>query len=214
MVDLILLLFISISLPLALMLFVVRGRMRSVFIFLLCGLIACLAAAYINTAVLNLLGVTKFYMTVNVTPIFEELLKLLPILVCLVVAKPKQNDLIESGIACGIGFAILENAVIIARAADTVSLVTAVIRGVGAGMMHTLCVCISAYGISLFRKRKKWFLPVTAALVICAMTYHSLYNILVQSTYYFLGVAVNAVIYAVLFISVRLKTELHRNNAK
>lgn len=185
------------------MLFVVHGRMRLVFIFILCGLCACLAAAYINTAALNLLGVTKFYMTVNVTPMFEEFLKLLPILVYLFAAKPERSDLIESGIACGIGFSVLENAVIIARAADTVSLVTAVIRGVGAGMMHALCVCISAYGISLFGKRKRWFLPVTAALVICAMTYHSLYNILAQSPYYFLGVAVNAVIYAVLFFSVR-----------
>ncbi len=205
MVDLILLLFISISLPLAMMLLAVRGRTRMVFVFILCGLCACLVSANLNTVMLNWLGVTKFYMTVNITPIVEELSKLLPILVYAFAFKPERNDLLEGGIACGIGFSVLENAVILARAANTVTVLTALVRGIGAGMMHALCVCISAYGISLFRKRKKWFLPGTVALVICAMTFHSLYNILVQSTYYFLGVAVNVVIYAAVLVALRSK---------
>ena len=205
MVELIVLLFVAIALPLALMLFAVRGRTRTIFAFMLCGLCACLAAAFINTAFLRFLSVSKFYMTVNVTPIIEEILKLLPLIVYTMAFKPERRDLLDAGIACGIGFAMLENALIIARAASSVSLFTAVVRGIGAGMMHALCVCIVAFGISLMQKRRKWFLPGTAALVICAMTVHSLYNILIQSRFYLLGLLFNVVLYAVLLVTVRIR---------
>lgn len=200
MVDLSVLLFICIALPIAMMLFVFRGQARILMGFLLFGLTACLLSAYLNTAAWHLLDSTKFYITVNVSPIIEELAKMLPILIFAFCFHPNRKNLIEAAVCCGLGFAILENALIVAQNAASVSLLTALLRGIGAGMMHSLCTGAVACGLSLMAEKRKWFLTGTVALSVTAMTYHSLYNILVQSEFPFLGVVLTVGTFAVVLL--------------
>ena len=71
---------------------------------------------------------------------------------------------------------------------QTVSIVWAVIRGFASGLMHGICTSFVGYGISFIKSRRKLFVCGTFALLTLSITYHSLFNTLVQSeTYKYLG---------------------------
>ena len=59
----------------------------------------------------------------------------------------------------------------------------ALIRSFGSGMVHALCTVMVGYGISYIRKRRKLFWCGTFALLSAAITYHAVYNVLVQSSF-------------------------------
>mgnify|MGYP003292331167 CR=1 FL=1 len=187
MVDLSLLLFICLVLPMLMMLAVFKDESRTLMLYMVLGIFACLVAGSVNGLILSESNFDYYYMTINITPIVEEILKALPILYLAFVFKPKRQHLLECAIAVGIGFAMLENAYIFAENSSSITLIWAIIRGLGAGMMHSICTLAVGYGISLFGIRKKWFASGTVALLATAMIYHAFYNLLIQSQNMYLG---------------------------
>jgi RsiW-degrading membrane proteinase PrsW (M82 family) len=88
--------------------------------------------------------------------------------------------------AVGIGFAVLENAFHLLNYPNF-SIVSAVIRAFGAGLMHGMCTLLVGVGISFVKKKRKLFAVGTFGLLSTAIVYHGIYNILIQSKFSVIG---------------------------
>ena len=71
----------------------------------------------------------------------------------------------------------------------------AIIRGLSTALMHAVCTAAVGLGISSVRKRKEFFFGGTFALLMLAILYHGIFNILVQSRFPFIGYAIPLVTY-------------------
>ena len=67
------------------------------------------------------------------------------------------------------------------------NMLDAIIRAFGAGLMHGMCTLLVGVGISFVKKKNKIFVVGTFALLSTAITYHGIYNMLVQSEYLVIG---------------------------
>lgn len=193
-------LFISIFIPILLMTILVEKRARLPIIFVLVGIFISVFAAEINGFVCSLFDLTVYEITVYMAPITEELLKAAPILYYAIVISKEPERLFTAAMATGIGFAILENAYYLLENAGSFNMFDAIIRAFGAGLMHGMCTLLVGVGIAVTQKRKKVFFVMTFALLSAAITYHSLYNMLVQSKYMFVGFILPILTYIPFFV--------------
>lgn len=196
-----LILFISFAAPLIMTLLICEGKTRTLLGFLFFGMLVCLFCGEFSGLILKLLPYNIKYYTSNFTPLFEEFFKSLPILVYAFMFNPKKKILLECSMLVGVGFAVLENAYILSVAGSSVSIVTALIRGFGSGMMHGLCTLFVGYGMTFVHTKRKLFYTGTTALLTFATTYHGMYNTLVQSQHQLTGFILPAVTFIpVLFL--------------
>ena len=72
--------FLCLAIPMILSLFFIRGRSRSYTLFVTIGMGICLLSAYVNSFFMWLYGVDGTVAAIEITPVCEELLKLLPLL--------------------------------------------------------------------------------------------------------------------------------------
>lgn len=182
-----LILFISFAAPLLMTFFVCKGKARTLLIFLFLGMVVCLFCGEFNTVIMKMIPFDMRYYTSNLTPLFEEIFKAVPILVYTFLYKPKKRTLLECSILVGVGFAVLENAFILGGNAGSVSVTNALIRGFSAGMMHGICTLAVGYGMTFVHTKRKLFYTGTTALLSVAIIFHSVYNTLVQSEHQIVG---------------------------
>ena len=183
---LIYILFVSVFVPILLMTCLIEKKARQPIIFVLIGIFVSVFAAEVNGLLQMLLPMSTFEVTIIVTPITEEILKAVPILVFAIVLDAKKEALFTSAMAVGIGFAVLENAYYLLNDASF-NMIDAIIRAFGAGLMHGMCTLLIGVGISFVKKKSKIFVVGTFALLSTAITYHGIYNMLVQSDYRAVG---------------------------
>lgn len=198
--SLIYILFISIFFPLMLMMLLVERKARLPIVFVVIGIFISVFASEVNGIVLKTLQLSKYDATITLAPVTEELLKALPVLFFAVAVSDKKEKLFTAAMATGIGFAILENAYYLIINYQTFSFMSALIRGFGTGLMHGMCTLLVGFGISFFRKRRKLFAVGTFALLTTAITYHSIFNMLVQSQYSLVGAILPMVTYLPFFV--------------
>lgn len=184
--NIIYVLFISIFVPILLMAIIVEKKARLPIIFVLLGMFVSVFASEVNGALAGVLDMSLYSITTVVTPVTEEILKALPVLYYAVVISDKRETLFTASMATGIGFAILENAFYLLNYPNF-SLISAVIRAFGAGLMHGMCTLLVGVGISFVKKKSKLFAVGTFALLSTAIVYHGIYNILIQSAYSMVG---------------------------
>lgn len=183
---LIYILFVAIFIPILLMACLVEKKARQPMIFFLIGIFLSVFASEINAYLRSLLSMSTFEITIIVTPISEEILKALPILFFATVLAPKKEALFTASMAVGVGFAVLENAFYLLNS-DSFNMIDAVVRAFGAGLMHGMCTLLVGVGISFVKKKQKLFVVGTFALLSTAITYHGIYNMLVQSDFEVIG---------------------------
>jgi RsiW-degrading membrane proteinase PrsW (M82 family) len=164
----------------------VEKKARLPVAFMLIGIFVSVFAAEIDGWLLRVLPMDKHSMTVIVNPVTEELLKALPILYYALVISDNREKLFTASMATGIGFAILENAFYLLNSPDF-SMLHAMIRAFGAGLMHGMCTLLVGVGISFVKKKSKLFAVGTFGLLSTAIVYHGIYNILIQSEYSIVG---------------------------
>ncbi len=203
-----LILCISIVTPLAMMLCVYKGRSRTSLLFLLIGVLVCLFCGELNGLLAEHANCTMLWFKCNVTPLTEEFCKAIPILVYAFLFRPKKQVLLESSIAVGVGFAVLENAFILAGSVDMVSIPLALVRGFGAGMMHGICTLAVGYGMTFIHSKRKLFYTGTTALLAVAAVYHSIYNTLVQSDLQWIGFCLPLATFVPLIVVLKKKQTL------
>ena len=184
--HLIYILFVSVFVPILLMACLIEKKARQPIIFVLIGIFVSVFAAEVNGLLRTLLPLSTYEITIIVTPITEEILKAIPILVFATVLLAKREAVFTASMAVGIGFAVLENAYYLLNDASF-NMIDAVIRAFGAGLMHGMCTLLVGVGISFVKKRSKLFLVGTFALLSTAITYHGIYNMLVQSDLQVIG---------------------------
>lgn len=184
--NLIYILFVAIFVPILLMTCLVEKKARHPLIFVLIGIFVSVFASEINGVMVDLLPLSTFEVTIIVTPISEEILKAIPILFFASILSPKKEAVFTAAMAIGIGFAVLENAFYMLN--DTsFNMIDAIVRAFGAGLMHGMCTLLVGVGILFVKKKRKLFVVGTFAMLSTAITYHGIYNMLVQSDYQIIG---------------------------
>ena len=184
--NLIYILFVAIFVPILLMTCLVEKKARHPLIFVLIGIFVSVFAAEVNGVMVDLLPLSTFEVTIIVTPISEEILKALPILFFATLLSPKKEAVFTAAMAIGIGFAVLENAFYMLN--DTsFNMIDAIVRAFGTGLMHGMCTLLVGVGILFVKKKRKLFVVGTFAMLSTAITYHGIYNMLVQSDYQIIG---------------------------
>ena len=177
-------LYVCFLIPMLLSLLILESRARLVVGSILVGSTLCLIASFINTPLFRATGQNMRYYATTISPVIEEILKALPILLYALFVSNDRRKLVQLSFAVGLGFAIMENMTMIAQSASGMTFLWALMRGFGAGLMHSICTVMVGMGISLVGKIRKLFYCGTVALLMLAITYHSLYNTLVLSSAY------------------------------
>ena len=210
--NIIYILFVSIFIPIMLMAMLVEKKARLPILFMLVGIFVSVFASEVNGVLSQVLAMDMYSITTIVTPVSEEILKALPILYYAVVVSDKKETLFTASMATGIGFAILENAFYLLNYPNF-SMLSAIIRAFGAGLMHGMCTLLVGVGISFVKKQKKLFAVGTFGLLSTAIVYHGIYNILIQSEYSMVGGFLPIATYIPFFIW-RLSVKQKKTSAK
>lgn len=174
-------LFICIAVPVAMMLVPIEKKSRKVVVALLMGMFCCLFVSEVNGLLLRLTRSTTLYFTTNVTPLTEELVKVLPVIYYASVFSNDRKSVTTVAFATGVGFAMLENIIILTDHIATVNLIFAVIRGFSTGLMHSISTMLIANYIPYIRKKRKLYLCGTLCTFNLAVVFHSVFNLLVEA---------------------------------
>lgn len=203
--NIIYILFVSVTIPILLMTFIVEKRSRLSILFMVIGIFISVLASELNGLFKNSTDMDIYKLIVVVTPIVEEILKALPILYYAIVVSDKRETLFTASMALGVGFAVLENAYYLLNIPGF-SMLNAIIRAFGSGLMHGMCTLLVGLGISFVKKKRKLFFVGTFGLLSAAIVYHGIYNILIQSEYGIVGALLPIATY-IPFLVWRLKSK-------
>ncbi len=170
---------ICMVLPILVMLPFVHVRARRLFIALILGMTMSLCGAYLNSFFGNYYGMDMTEVAKYIAPIVEELMKMLPIMVYMLLLLPKDGDLLGFAVAVGTGFATFENCCYITQnGAELMRFV--LIRGLAVGVMHVECGLILGNSAVLIKRYQTRMIPGMIGAFAFAMTTHALYNLLVS----------------------------------
>lgn len=212
--NVIYIIFVSVFVPLILMMVLTERRARLPILFFMIGIFASVFISELNGVLYSLFALPINEFVVKVSPISEEIIKALPILFFASMVSDKRETLLTVAMATGIGFAVLENAYILVENQDSFSMLSAVIRGFGTGLMHGMCTFFVGYGISFVKKKKKLFVVGVFALLSLAITYHSIFNMLIQSDLIVVGALFPIATYMPFFIKFNFLRKKRRRDQK
>ena len=201
MVNLTYIVFICVAIPFLLSIPLMTREMRPIMIYILIGMFACLFVSEVNGIIRNLLDADMYYITTNITPVTEELVKAVPVFIYAFFVTRDKHKLIPVAFACGVGFSLLENTAILVDTvfeSGEISILWALIRTFGAGLLHGMCTAIVAIGLTFMKTARKFAIPGTIALMEFAILYHSIFNSLIQSDYRYLGASIPMITYLIM----------------
>ncbi|MBQ3903951.1 MAG: PrsW family intramembrane metalloprotease [Eubacterium sp.] len=185
--NLVYILFICLVAPMLLMVMLLRKRSRALVGYMIIGVVASLFVSEVNAILLNLFDRNEAYVTTVITPLSEEIVKAIPVLVYALLASDQRDRVMPIAFALGVGFGMFENMVILTANVGNVTIGWAIARGFSTALMHAVCTVAVGFGICFIKKKKKLFYCGTFALLTMASIYHGIFNMLVQSDYKFLG---------------------------
>lgn len=195
---------ICIAVPLFVSVFFLKKSARRFVTAFLIGMVICLIAAYIGGFMEYVSKMTADETAVFLSPIIEEIMKLLPILFYLVMFIPESGDLMLFSVGIGAGFATFENCCYI-LSSGAGSLPYILIRGLAVGVMHIVCALMLSLALVLLKKFKALSFSGIVGALSLSMIFHALYNLLVSESGVssYIGYAMPLLSAAVLFIPYR-----------
>ena len=198
---------ICIAVPLAISLLFTKGNARRLLVCILTGMIVCIFSAYISGFLEVASGFSSEDTSIFLSPIVEEVMKLLSILFCIYVFEASNEEIQLFAVGIGAGFATFENCCFIISA-GTPQLTFLLIRGFAVGVMHIVTLVALAKGIQLLKTYKVCSLAGIAGVLSMSVTVHGLYNLLVSQSGIssFIGFSM-PMICAILLYLVNRKTE-------
>ena len=172
--------FLCLALPLILSMFFIKGRVRRYALFLTVGMAVCLLSAYVSSFFMGQYGVDGTVAAIEITPVCEEVMKLLPLLFFYLVFEPEPKEMPAAAIAIAVGFATFENVCYLTEngAANFNFLL---IRGISAGALHLLCGVLSGFGVSYVRRRRWLAATGTVGILGACIGFHAIYNLLITA---------------------------------
>lgn len=172
--------FICLAIPILLSSLFIKGRVRSYTIFVITGMGICLLSAYVSSFFVGLSAVNSKTASIEITPVCEEVMKMLPLIFYFMIFEPDERELPAAAIAIAVGFATFENACYLTEN-GTENTFFLLIRGISAGALHILCGILAGYGISYVFSRRWLALTGTAGLLGACIGFHAIYNLLVTA---------------------------------
>jgi len=139
----------------------------------------CLLSAYINTFLAVCYGADTTQAAVELAPVVEEIMKLLPMFFFLLVFEPKRKDARSAVLFVAAGYATFENICYLTENGSS-QLWFLLMRGLGTGAMHIVCGAIVSYGLLYIWKRPWLKVAGTFGLLCIAITFHAIYNLLLS----------------------------------
>ena len=171
--------FICLAIPLILSLFFTKGRTRSFTLFLTVGMGVCLLGAYVSSFFMGYYGVDTTVAAIEITPVCEEVMKLLPLLFYFLIFEPEPKELPSAAIAIAVGFATFENVCYLTENGAE-NLMFLLIRGLSAGALHILCGILIGFGLSYVFRRRWLAFTGTVGLLGACIVFHATYNLLIS----------------------------------
>jgi len=170
---------ICIAIPLAIALFFIYGNARRFVAAFLIGMGVCLLSAYYSGFITVVGDLESTETAVYISPIVEEIMKLLPLLFYMYIFHSKDEDLLLAAMGIGTGFATFENCCYILTAGAE-NLAFVIIRGLAVGVMHVVCILIVVLSLVLVKKYRALTFPAIVGAAALSTTFHALYNLLVS----------------------------------
>ena len=171
--------FVCLAIPLVLCILFIGGRTRTFMLFMVSGMSVCLLSAYVNSFFMGYYGVSATVAVVEITPVCEEVMKLLPLLFYVLVFEPRTRDLPEAAIALAAGFATFENVCYLTENGAE-NLLFLLIRGFSAGALHILCGILIGFGLSYVFLLQWLAFTGTMGLLGTCIVFHATYNLLIS----------------------------------
>lgn len=153
---------------------------RKNYLLIVLGFLCCIISAYLNTFFSSLYDAHDTAAVLEITPVIEETVKLLPLLFGLVVfeLQPKEGGDIIFNIA--IGFATFENICYLLEN-GTGNLFYLFVRGFSTGAMHITCAFIIGYGLRVLHRSDALKAVGVFGLLCIAITFHAMFNMLMKT---------------------------------
>ena len=170
---------LCIASPLLLSLFFLRKTVRRFVGCILIGMGICLLSAYISGYMYQIVELEESETSIFISPIVEEIMKLLPLLFVLFLFEPDDRSFMDVGLGIGVGFATFENCCYI-LSSGAESLPYVLVRGLAVGVMHIVTMEAVSLALVMSRRYKMLSVPGIAGALTCSMIFHALYNLLVS----------------------------------
>lgn len=153
---------------------------RKNYLFIVLGFVCCIISAYLNTFFSALYSAQGITAVLEISPVIEETVKLLPLLFGLIVFElcPEDGGNIIFNIA--VGFATFENICYLLEN-GTGNLFYLFVRGFSSGAMHITCAFIIGYGLRVFRRPAALRAAGIFGLLCVAITFHATFNMLMKT---------------------------------
>ncbi len=170
---------LCIAIPLLLALLYTRGTTRRFEVGVLVGMAISLLSSYISGYLALLTQSSAADTAVYVSPLVEEIMKLLPLLFYLVVFRPREISLVGCAVSVGVGFATFENCCyLLSSGAEDLSFT--LVRGLAVGVMHIVCLLALSLGLIMVRRLRAFTAAGVIGALTLSVTFHALYNLLVS----------------------------------
>ncbi|MBQ9662974.1 MAG: PrsW family intramembrane metalloprotease [Oscillospiraceae bacterium] len=170
---------LCIGIPLLLTLLFLRDNARRFVLGFLLGMAACLLAAYVSGFLDLVSGMGQENTAVFLSPVMEELMKLLPLLAFLLLFRPEDGELLQTAIGIGVGFATFENCCNMLTA-GAASLSHILVRSLAVGVMHVVSILALTLGLALTKRVRMLSFPCVLGAYSLSATFHAMYNLLVS----------------------------------
>ena len=170
---------ICIAIPLIIAVFFLKGSARRVIAFFIAGMGVCLLAAYMGGYLEYVLGLNTEDTSIFISPVSEEIMKFVPVLLYILLLSPSDDELILASIGVGAGFATFENICHILSNGSW-SITHILIRGLATGVMHMICLMALSMAIVVLKKHNAVTFPVIMGALGISVSFHALYNLLVS----------------------------------
>lgn len=183
------------AIPLLLLITLLKKESRHLVLGMISGMLVAVCSYEINSLFSMMLQMNGTEISIKIAPVAEEILKASPVLFYAVLISDDPKKLLSVAMSVGIGFAILENSFLLITYLDQVDIVWAIIRGISTSLSHGICTLTVGCGMIFVRKKKKLFYTGTFGLLSIAITFHAIFNLLIQSDYDWVGMLLPIVIY-------------------
>ncbi|MBO4478033.1 MAG: PrsW family intramembrane metalloprotease [Lachnospiraceae bacterium] len=171
--------YLCLASPILLAVLCLRKEGRRILAFILAGMTACLLSAYISTYLTGVADIDRSEAAWEIAPAVEEIMKLLPLVLFIIVFEPKKKDAIIGSLYVAVGFTTFEN-VCYLTSYGSADLLRVLIRGFGTGALHVVCGMIVSVGL-YYLWDQAWLRTIGAFTLLCfVITLHAIFNILVN----------------------------------